>query len=143
MSTTKRRLIKTLGLSAECNNTVAPAAGLEPATYWLTANRSTTELCRNKFAKKANTYIVAYEAVDVKCRTELAGALYWHYASICFDGSSVVVSSGNVWRCDSFAAEPRLQCVSLSFFEGWRVPASDCRPGVLQPPALVACTGIS
>ncbi len=26
---------------------MAPAAGLEPATYWLTANRSTTELCRN------------------------------------------------------------------------------------------------
>lgn len=26
---------------------LAPAAGLEPATYWLTANRSTTELCRN------------------------------------------------------------------------------------------------
>jgi hypothetical protein len=25
---------------------MAPAAGLEPATYWLTANRSTTELCR-------------------------------------------------------------------------------------------------
>lgn len=26
---------------------MAPAAGLEPATYWLTANRSTAELCRN------------------------------------------------------------------------------------------------
>ena len=26
---------------------LAPAAGLEQATYWLTANRSTTELCRN------------------------------------------------------------------------------------------------
>ena len=26
---------------------LAPRAGLEPATYWLTANRSTTELCRN------------------------------------------------------------------------------------------------
>lgn len=27
---------------------LAPAAGLEPATYWLTANRSTIELRRNR-----------------------------------------------------------------------------------------------
>lgn len=26
---------------------LAPATGLEPVTYWLTANRSTTELRRN------------------------------------------------------------------------------------------------
>ena len=26
---------------------MAPATGLEPVTYWLTANRSTTELRRN------------------------------------------------------------------------------------------------
>lgn len=38
---------------------MAPAAGLEPATYWLTANRSTTELCRNTFRSiQTNTGVV-------------------------------------------------------------------------------------
>ena len=32
--------------------TLAPAAGFEPATKWLTATYSTAELCRNKITVK-------------------------------------------------------------------------------------------
>lgn len=39
---------------------MAPATGLEPVTYWLTANRSTTELRRN------TPGIVAYRVASVK-----------------------------------------------------------------------------